>query len=281
MIYNLYCHRLLDNIFEYDKLIPMENELKFTKDLVAIGLSENEAVVYETLIYKGERQAGALKRFLPHSISRPMLYFILDKLVEFGLVVKKETKGKPASFVAEHPKKLESIIIKKQEELERSRSQFDAVIGGIVSGYNLQIGKPYVEFREGLEGAAKIMDDTLNSKEVIYTFVDTDMLEKYAGTINKNYVAKRKNKRISKKIIMVDSPLARQKAVLKQELTEIRLLPESFGKGFASTMNIYDGKIAYFTFRDQLVTSTLIHNQEMYSLNRVIFESLWSVSVEV
>lgn len=198
-------------------------------------------------------------------------------LVELGLVVKTEAKGKPAAFTAEHPKKLETIILKKQEELEKTKSQFDTVIGGIISGYNLQIGKPYIEFREGLDGAAKVMEDTLSSKEEVFTIVDTDMLEKYAGEINKKYVTKRQLKNIKKKILMFDSPLARQKMQNNSSpLTEIRILNKNLNiREFASTMNIYDGKIAYFTFKDGFVTASLIHNQEIYELNRSLFLSLW------
>lgn len=258
----------------------MEQPLSFTNDLTKIGLSESEATVYETLIYKGERSASMLKRALPANISRPMLYFILDRLVEIGLVIKKEVKGKPASFAAEHPKKLENIILRKQEELEKTKAQFDTVIGGITSSYNLQIGKPYIEFREGLDGAAKIMDDTLSSNEV-FTIVDTDMLERYAAEIDRKYVAKRKQKMVRKKILMFDSPLARQNMKEMRELTEIRLLPKNTDvHSFASTINIYDGKVAYFTFKENLITATLIHNQEIYELNHALFVSLWNNAIK-
>lgn len=119
------------------------------------------------------------------------------------------------------------------------------------------------------------MEDTLTSKEIIYTFVDNDELEKYASEINKSYMQKRKNKHVRKRILMNDSHLSRQ--ILKESSpdTEMKIIPSNSNHHFASTINVYDGKVAYFTFKENSITSTLIHNSEIYELNKFLFESLW------
>ncbi len=254
----------------------MDKKLNHTDELVKLGLSEIEAITYETLISKGERMASNLKRHLPTTISRPMLYFVLDKLVSLNLVEKKERKNKPTLFSAKHPQFLENLLIKKQEELEKTKNSFEAVIGRITSDFNLQSNKPHIEFADGKEGAIKIIHDTFNSKETIYTYIDTDEMEKYASYFNREYISKRKDKNIKKKILMVDSPLAREKAKKNTNVnTEIRIMKKHSIETFGATANIYDGKVSFITFKELKIVATLIHDQEIYKMNRFVFESLW------
>ena len=56
-------------------------QLEYTKELTNAGLSEDQAVVYETLLKVGKQQASALYKQIPGtaSLSRPLVYKVLDE----------------------------------------------------------------------------------------------------------------------------------------------------------------------------------------------------------
>jgi len=137
-----------------------------------------------------------------------------------------------------------------------------------------------VEFYEGIDGVAKVLEDTLTSPEEIYTYVDSGTLDQKKDFIaaEKQYVKKRLKSRIAKKILMVDSPEARNYAQEhSSEFTQIRILSEMI-PAFCSAMEIYDGRVSYITFDGDIMTGTLMHSRSIYMMHRSFFDFTWSKS---
>ncbi len=248
----------------------------FDKKLQEIGLGKNQAEIYSLLISGGKKKGSELAKEV--GLSRQLTYKVLDELMELGLVEKEKKSGSAGLFLPAHPSKLEELLFKKEAEIKRAQKELGATIDALTSQYNLTAGKPGVQFFEGEEGVRKVLEETLSVKdEIIYTIVDSQTLEKEIADIDQLYVQERIKKKIKKKIIMIDSPEARKylEKNKNNKLTEIKIAPRGEIKNFYAVNQIYNQKVAYITFKNKSLTSSIISDPDIYKLNRFLFEALW------
>lgn len=243
--------------------------------LAKIGLGENEAVLYELLLKSPNATIVELQRKSP--FSRTMLYYILGNLQTAGLaaIIK---NGSKTAYAAEPPEKLFDFIKAREEELARHKASVSELVTYLSAQFRLAHNKPGIRFFEGRDGFAEALDDTLTARETVYTFVDVDALQKYAADINAEYVKRRRAKKIEKKILMQDSAAAR--AFIEQlgtQNTDTRLLPRDL-QPFHTGMQIYDGKISYFTLRENNIMAVIIADPDIYAMHRSMFDYWWKLS---
>jgi sugar-specific transcriptional regulator TrmB len=239
-----------------------------------IGLSKNQIEIYSLLILQGPKKGSEISRSI--NLSRQLSYKVLDELIKINLVEKKKDAGAVSIFLATHPSNLEKLLAEKKHKLEKAQKELSLTIDDLISQYNLTLGKPGVQFFEGIDGVKTVLKNTLSKKdEVIYTFLDFFSVDKYVKDINQKYMSERIKKGIRKKILVLDDPKIRKKLKNhKKDFTEIRLIPETEKISFSAALEIYDGKISYITFKEKNLTATEIYDPEIYKLNKTIFESL-------
>jgi sugar-specific transcriptional regulator TrmB len=241
----------------------------FTK----LGLTQNEAIIYDYLLRNGEITAGEIIKNT--TLQRGVAYNTLSELVNKGLVIQK-TREKVARFYPAHPEKIREFMEEKEKEVDKAKKSFEANWGSILSNYNLHSQKPGVQYFEGLEGVKRVLSDTLTSKEMIYTYADIEAIVKYINKINQEYVAARDKLGINKKAIVVDSPFARQYlADYHRSTTDMKFVDHSLYP-FNSVMQIYDGKVAYITLSDISMIGVIINDQNIYQMHKSIFEFTWN-----
>ena len=244
-----------------------------TKILIDLGLTKDEATIYNSLLEYGQMPARTVA--LRSSIGRQLTYKILDDLIKKGIVEKKETGTKILLFVPVHPRELEKLLEKKKEEIRNTEKALDESLGGMISKYNLFIGKPNVQFFEGREGLSKVLRDSLNSKTEILTFADNEAMNKYYPELNKENIEIRKKSNIKKRLISIDTPYIRELA--KKDIpgiTERRVINST--EKFAVAMQIYDNKITYITLDPDRVIGVIIEDKAIYEMQKIIFETLWT-----
>lgn len=254
----------------------MENLETYTKQLVESGLTHHQAVIYELLIKSGGLRASVIVRKLGGSLSRPLVYSVLGELVSLGLVDKDEDSTKVARFIPNHPAQLQDIADERRKKADAIVDAAAAVIPRIASDYNLVSNKPGVLVYDGVEGIKKVINDSLTSKTIVYTFADIESVVKNINEINSEYAKQRDLLGISKKALIIDTPFAR--AYLKdyyKQSTEIRLIGLAEAPAFQSAMEIYDGKVAYVTFARNSMTGVIIHDPYLYEMNKYFFEYAW------
>jgi predicted transcriptional regulator len=123
-----------------------------------LGLTPNEAKVYQTLIEEGESSAGEIST--KGKIHRRNVYDTLERLIEKGLVFQILTKGEniykavdPAKFlelIKEKENKLKKILPQLQKQFEAKPSYQEAFI------------------YRGVEGFKNYLRDILRIKEDVY-----------------------------------------------------------------------------------------------------------------
>ncbi len=247
-----------------------------------LGLSENEAIVFEFLLNTGETTAGEIIKTTP--LKRGVVYNALADLIDKSLInkinkVPRDAKSKQvkkiAYFSPNHPQKLKEYLETQEKTLQKAKNTLEANLPALVSAFNLVSGKPGVKYFEGIEGIKKVLEDTLTSRETIMAYSDIVAIYKYISGINREYVRKREKLKIKKRGIIIDSPKARK--ILKNyhpTITENKFIDSKLFP-FNSIMQIYDGKVAYITLSDKNMIGVIIEDKNIYQMHKSIFEHTW------
>lgn len=244
--------------------------------LSQIGLSANEALIYELLLQNGEQKAAKLANLA--NIKRGLVYKILTDLESKGLVIKNEPAGKVASFIANHPNKLRDLVETREQEASSARAAIDSVLPNLLSSFNLAAGKPGVRFFEGEEGIKKVWWDTLAQSNEILTLGDSEFLMTNFSKLNTAYFEERKKRQIKKRTLSNDSPFNRDliKTYDETGLTESCLLADSKMNFSSVVMQIYANKISYTVLSGGSLIGVIIEDKQIYEMYRHLFEYLWA-----
>jgi len=245
------------------------------------GLNDNEAVVYEFLLKTGKATAGEIIKNTP--VKRGVAYNTLADLVAKKLVseTKIKTKGARgknviAEFSPNHPENLRSYLENEKEKLEKAEKNLEANISSLISDFSLVSGRPGVRYFEGMEGIRKVLEDSLTSKNIIYTYADIEAICKYIDETNQSYVKKRDDMGIKKMAVIIDSPFA--KKYLKdyyKAVTDVRFIDHELFP-FNCVMQIYEGKVSYITLSDVSMVGVIIQDENIYQMHKSVFEFVWS-----
>jgi hypothetical protein len=197
-------------------------------------------------------------------------------MVPLGLVEKNDRPGKIAVFNAVHPVKLKEILDARLELAQSAKVNLESILGRLTSDFNLVSGKPGVQLYEGMSGIQQVLNDSLSSKTEIYTYADVESVDKYIPDINREYVAKREKLNLKKKGIAFDTPETRyflegyHAGITEMKLISWRAMP------FKTIMQIYDGKISYFTLGETNLVGIIVSDPHIYQMHKEMFEFLWN-----
>lgn len=248
------------------------------KDLfIELGLSQNEAIVYEYLLTSGNSIASDIIKKTP--LKRGVIYNALSDLVKKGLI-KQGKKDKILSFAPNHPDKLREYVENREREVKKAEISLESQMPILLSSFNLISNQPGVRIYEGKEGLAKTLNDSLSSRTEILTYADIQGMEKYIGRANDRYVQKRKELNIKKRGIVPDTEYARK--YLKnydKSVTDIRFIDAKKYPMFLE-MEIYDNKVSFMTFSEKKLIGVIIENEEIYKTQKSIFEIVWENAKE-
>jgi len=257
-------------------------KLEFVEEITNTGLTKEQAVVYEVLLKLGESTASTVVKAVPtgYTISRPLVYKILEELIELDLAEKVDEVGKIAKFTPKHPIAISKLIDKKKEKIEHTKKQFLTTSGKLSSLFNLSVGKPGVQFYEGEEGVWEVLLDSLSATGEIVTYADLEAISKYIPALNAEYSALREEKNIKKRGLVIDSLEARK--FLKSydgKNTNTKLISASEGfSPFQTIVQIYDNKVSYITLTDEYLMGVIVTDQFIADTQKYLFESLWKLS---
>lgn len=257
-------------------------QLEYTKEITDTGLSKEQSVVYEVLLKLGESPASAVAKAIPNgtTLSRPLIYKVLEELIGLDLASKSDEAGKIAKFTPKHPVAITKVIDKQKERIEHTKKQFLTTSGKLSSLFNLSVGKPGVQFYEGEDGVWEVLMDSLTATEEILAYSDLDAIAKYIPALNAEYATMREDMGVKKRALVIDSPHAR--AFLKSynpEVTTQKLIKADDNTlALQTTMQIYNNKVSYITLTGEYLMGIIITDQNIANTHKYLFESLWKLS---
>jgi len=123
-----------------------------------IGLSPNEAKVYEALLHTGEASVQTIS--IKSKVHRRNVYDSLNKLMEKGLASEVFVKGEK-NFKAINPRRLLEIIKEKESKLDKFLPEMQAKYEAIEE-------KEEAYFYRGVQGFKNYLQDILKTKETVY-----------------------------------------------------------------------------------------------------------------
>lgn len=240
--------------------------------LQELGLSANEALLYEILLKKGPTKPSDLVE--PSGLGRGNVYNVLQQLTSSGFVLLRD-QGKFQTYEAVSPSELDRLLQQKQDATKRLEQSFLATLPQLASVFNLSTGKPTIQIFEGLDGIERVLEDSLTAQGEILTIADPDAITGPILQIESVYIRKRIAQKIHKRVLLPDTATARE--WLKEPgngFTESRICP-SFMGGFCAALEIYDTRLSLITLRGKQVVSLLIRDESLAALQRAQFEALW------
>jgi len=123
-----------------------------------IGLSPNEARVYEALLHTGEASVQTIS--IKSKVHRRNVYDSLSKLMEKGLASEVFIKGEK-HFKATNPRRLLELIKEKEEKINHVLSEMENKYAAVEE-------KEEAYFYRGVEGFKNYLQDILKTKETVY-----------------------------------------------------------------------------------------------------------------
>lgn len=255
-------------------------QLEYTQNLHEAGLSPEQATIYEVLLKIGVSPASQVAKEVPTTLSRPLVYKVLDELITMNLAEKQNIAGKVATFSAKHPTAILEKIDARKTQIEQTKAQFAITSGKLASLFNLTAGKPGVQYFEGKDGVWEVLMDSMRAQEEILTYADLEAIARYIPELNAEYSAMREDKKVKKRGLVLDSALARQfLASYDGAVTHTKLIPASEGTlALQTVMQIYDNKVSYITMTDAYMVGIIITDQFITNTHKYLFESMWKTS---
>ena len=242
----------------------------FTEVFEEIGLSPNEAKIYETLLSAGE--IGVAEISLKANVHRRNVYDAMNRLVEKGLVFRIFQKGEH-QFRAVTPDKLAEVLEAKQQNLSKILPDLRKLHSSKPMQEAAFIYKGKEGYKNYLRDLAGVAEDTyfLGAKGLWFTpWVEKQYLEDYKAAM------KRKNK---KYFTLYDS---RVKEKLPQALKnvggEYKILPKKYNA--PGVTDVFGDYVVTFTSVEignvgEDVTIFVMVNKELAETYRTWFKMIW------
>ena len=161
----------------------------YTEVFEQIGLSPNEAKIYETLLSAGE--VGVSDISLKANVHRRNVYDALNRLIEKGLVFRIFQKGEH-QFRAVTPNKLAEVLEEKEKKLTNILPELNKLYHSTPLQEAAYIYKGLEGYKNYMRDMARVAEDTyfLGAKALWFTpSIDKQYLEDFQAAM------KRKNKK--------------------------------------------------------------------------------------
>ena len=260
----------------------MINEAKHIKELTSLGLSENEAKTYLTLLAKSSMTVGEIAQV--SGVPRPKLYEILTKLIVKGLCTEKIGKVKRYRVVDPNIVK-EKLIGDYQAQLEQKKIIAQSFSNAVYSIYQQNMNKTdSLEYIEVLKDIGQIRKKwfTLqkNAKKEILVFNKPPYTISLADSVN--YELDVLNKKVK------DKSIYEYNDIMYSEKEGIKIISSLISAGeearivkeLPMKLAIIDENITMLALNDPIslkpsITTIVINHPSFAMAQKYVFESIW------
>lgn len=236
----------------------MFDEIK--NNLKKIGLTENEILVYLFLIEHNPSSPAQIS--LNINIKRTNIYYILNKLLEKGLIEKVKISNKTA-YIPQDPYALVQYIDNKKKIAQNTISLIKTI-------YTRNKNQPKIKFYNGWQQVKNIYLESLKSNE-IFGIGSLTKFERIDKTFFKKYNTKIKQRKIIFHDLITTSSEKNAKKIkdLITHLYSYKKIPVD-DEDLPTDILIWDDKIALITFSEPIFGS-IITNKDLTKTFKTLF----------
>lgn len=274
-------------------LVPLENRLTGNKKniiilifngmseninekiLIEAGLSEEQSAIYSALLDKGPMKAGPISTWT--GLKRGLVYKVLDQLENMGLVSKKGGAGTVAVFSPNHPSRLSEIMEQKEKSLALAKETVLFSLGSLSSKFNLQTGKPNVQFFEGKDAIERITSDYPKTDNEIRQWMNVGEAMKNMGEDTVRYLNERIKKGISKRMVVPTNEESLSYAKKGSELTSFKKVD----KDLPTAIQVYDDTVSMLTLSKEKTIGLIIEDKDIATTLKSIFDNTWEKADDI
>lgn len=246
--------------------------------LQTLGLTKNEADLYELLLRLGEAPMASILKEIG-DVKRPTLYKSLYSLEKKGLITKKDL-NKKIHFRPEPPTHLLSLADEQYNSLDRAKADLKALIPQLTSTYITSVEKPVVTTYEGVEGLKQMYEDTLREGKTIYAaLLPSDVDPELLKYLRNNYRKRRAEAGIHAYVIAASNEHAQEYHARDAEFARTsRIVPqEKFP--FQHEIDIYGNKVAFINYKaGQPLIGVIINHPSIAITMRALFDLAWEAA---
>ncbi len=238
--------------------------MKTISTLTNIGLTNRQARVYLACLESGPSSIQELSKKL--QFARSSCEATLEQLHKKGFisVYKHKTVRR---YSPEDPRNLARV------EAEKSRLFQDA-LPQLLGSYLKNKTIPTVRMYAGKDGMNIVLEEILSEADALYGFGSVDDLYNTLGDTFPEFTKRRIQKKIPVKIILKDTPRARQRQKIgQQELREVRLIRDV--GNFTNLLFMWKSKIALFSFGNESMV-VLLESRDLSIGQRAMFDFIWN-----
>lgn len=236
----------------------------YEDELRELGLTENESLVYMTLLRSGALNPTELSK--KTGLHRAYVYDTLERLLERGIVSSILVRNK-RSFQAANPERLVELLKIKLDRLE-------TIVPDMNKMFQANKEETYIEIHKGREILRTIIKDVLHllksGNTVLGIGIDEDKFSLVEPTFLKRYFAMIKRDKIKERIIIKSGG-----KMVPGSSVVYKFLDEKYIGNTA--MLIYADKIVFIVFGDPNY-GIMIENKAVAETYKRQFELLWSIA---
>lgn len=247
----------------------MKNLVNLLKKL---DLSEREVGVYLYCLENRPASIADLAKFLKKE--RMIVYRVVDKLVEMG-ILEKENKEFGPKVLAAPPQRLLEIIKKEQRKWKKIELQLEGELPRLKGMQKSQADlKPRIHFFEGLDGVKKACSLFLEGKQGdrVILFANNEVVQKEWPEFDEEIRQMRVQAGVKALMIHPNTKLGKKLALRdKEHLRQIKVLP--VGINYDSTMGVLDDRVLLMGFKPP--QAVVLKNEELAKTIRIALNLLW------
>jgi sugar-specific transcriptional regulator TrmB len=234
-----------------------------------LGLTPNEAKIYQTLIEEGESSAGEIAT--KGKIHRRNVYDTLDRLIEKGLIFQILEKGENI-YKAVDPAKLLEILKEKENKLQ-------AIMPGLQKSFEAKPSYQQAFIYRGVEGFKNYLRDILRLKKDVF-FIGAKGLwfDPKLKTFIKSFLLEAKRLDIKYHHIFDAEVIEQIPEVIKDLGMDYKVLPKDYST--KTCIDIFGDRVVTFTGLgpgeiDEDVTLYVMVDDTMAEGYRTWFKYMW------
>lgn len=250
--------------------------MKYTNELIRVGLTREQALIYEILLDSPLLPVRTISKNA--GVGRELTYYVLDQLSALDMCEKVENIGKVALWRAKHPESIKKVAEEKKTVAEEANIAYGKVIEHLVSDFNSLHSRPHVKFFEGFDGLNETYADILKNTKEVFVFrslydhenselraLVSEQLKKQSSAGIRSYVLTPKLEHMSSTVYSHD---------MARNITRKIIPKDKFV--LPAYILIYKGKVSITSVKnkDSMVT-TLIENSDIADTFLTLFQFMW------